>query len=117
MSCKYHYDISPDALYHPAADKTPEDFFVQWSADDLATDDTGTLQRAWPQTDITRNQQQARAAYPPKTLLQADATSSGAFFDDLFDVIKDRLSLDRIPFRDLADHAPLNYVSAFTGRG
>ncbi|MEY2633648.1 MAG: hypothetical protein RIR00_2302, partial [Pseudomonadota bacterium] len=34
MACKYHYDITNEALTQPAKDKTPEDFFVDWTAAD-----------------------------------------------------------------------------------
>jgi hypothetical protein len=44
------------------------------------------------------------------------AFSNHDFLGFLKNLIHPSAHSDRVPFRDLADHAPINYVSAFTGR-
>ncbi len=75
----------------------------------------------------SQDQRAARAAYPHSTANQFDrlqalfkalhATTSGpselrAFIHRLFGLARG----DPVPLRDLADHAPINYVSGVTGR-
>src|SRR5262249_32290351 len=87
-----------------------------------------------PTTDLAiekEDQRQARAAYPTGgvlgildvtqllgTALHAITTARTA--DDLRNPLPDfaarSFSGGRVPLRDLADHAPINYVSIFTGR-
>jgi hypothetical protein len=87
----------------------------------------GALAVTAPDEERARDQRAARAGYPHATgpqlaelearflALFTAAAGSGAlraFVRDLFAIVR----VDPVPLRDLADHSPINYLSARTGR-
>lgn len=94
----------------------------------LYADRKGAFRPSLAPTAIEDDQREARSSYPggqrPDASdlfahLKAGVTPDGdveRVRNALLAFAKGLLASDRVPLRDLADHAPINYVSIFTGR-
>lgn len=102
-------------------------------APELYGDAGGTIRVGFGADERIRDQAAARRAYAPRAGM-GTGPAEGARFDDLLSIASAKSANEAIavlqrffapllrpigstvPLRDLADHAPINYVSLFTGR-
>ncbi len=67
-------------------------------------------------SDVQYDQDAARADYPAIKTAPTIAKDTSDPLKTLRGYLDDRIRSAKVPFRDLADHAPINYVSALAGR-
>lgn len=100
----------------------PARYIDQFGTPNDALDDAG---RQTDQASARRDYLGARAQHPGIASVLSRITSLGFSAHDVFDVVPQAMrgvlnqmtgNGQNVPLRDLADHAPINYVSSFTGR-
>jgi len=67
-------------------------------------------------SEVRRDQNAARAEYPAIKTSPTIAKDTSNPLKALRGYLENRIRAADVPFRDLADHAPINYVSALAGR-